>query len=166
MSWFQRIAADAAKAGHHIEWITPAGFPVRPRAYKTIEHDIYIYPTPTKIRLQEDTKEINSNKAANGIVPHLVHSLDAAHLMLTLCELPADVTHFAAAHDCFGVHAANLVHVERALRKTLLAIYQTPILANLADQWRQEMGLEIDAPPTPPQPLDRDQIGAAPFPFC
>jgi len=81
-------------------WTTPAGFPVvhetrEPKAQRIATSD------RTLIVYQEDeTRKIDSRKQANGIVAHLVHSQDAAHMMFTVNRLHAEgIRHFAMVHE-------------------------------------------------------------------
>jgi DNA-directed RNA polymerase len=103
------VARVLAKANRGIAWITPAGFCV---VHETREPKTLRISTSdrTFVVYQEDeTRKIDSRKQADGIVAHLVHSLHAAHIMLTVNRLQTGgVHHFAMVHDSLGVHAGDI----------------------------------------------------------
>jgi DNA-directed RNA polymerase len=119
-------------------WTTPTGFPVvheirEPKSVRVMTAD------RTLVVYQEDeTLKIDWRKQADGIVAHLVHSMDAAHMMLTVHRLhAAGVRHFAMVHDSFGVHASDIDFLNRALREEFVRIYSEPILQNFLNEQRE-----------------------------
>src|SRR2546427_3625539 len=98
---------------------------------------------------EDETRKIDSRKQADGIVAHLVHSLDAAHMMLTVNRLQTGgVHHFAMVHDSFGVHASDIDFLNRALREEFVRIYSEPVLQNFLKEQR-EAHPEVDLPELP-----------------
>ncbi len=61
----------------------------------------------TFVIYQEDEKrKIDARKQADGIVAHLVHSYDAAHMMKTVIGLRSEgILHFAMCIGSYGLHA-------------------------------------------------------------
>jgi len=131
MKWLRELARVLAKANRGMVWTTPAGFHV---VHETREPKTQRIATSdrTLIVYQEDeTRKIDSRKQADGIVAHLVHSLDAAHMMLTVNRLHTEgVHHFAMVHDSFGVHASDMDLLNRTLREEFVRIYSEPVLQN------------------------------------
>jgi DNA-directed RNA polymerase len=138
MNWLRHVARALAKANRGIAWITPAGFCV---VHETREPKTLRISTSdrTFVVYQEDeTRKIDSRKQADGIVAHLVHSLDAAHMMLTVNRLQTGgVHHFAMVHDSFGVHAGDIDFLNRALREEFVRIYSEPVLQNFLNEQRK-----------------------------
>src|SRR5262249_57763149 len=88
-----------------------------------------------------------------------VQSVEAAHMMLTINRLHTEgVRHFAMVHDSFGVHAAKIDCLNRALREEFVRIYSEPALQNFLNEQRQAHP-DVDLP-EPPQPgsLDIRQV--------
>jgi hypothetical protein len=99
------------------------------------------------------TRKINSRRQVDGIVAHLVHSLDAAHMMLTINRLEAEgVHHFAMVHDSFGVHAADIDVLHRVLREEFVRIYSEPVLQKFLNEQR-EVHPGVDLPEVPKQAI-------------
>ncbi len=64
-----------------------------------------------------------------GIVPNLVHSLDAAHLMRTIQRLRSQkFRDFAVIHDGYAMHACDVDALHETLRAEFVAIYSKPVL--------------------------------------
>src|SRR5579862_7832449 len=96
MKWLREIAAALARADRGITWTTLTGFRVvhetrEPKTARVATSDC------TLVVYQEDeTRKIDLRKQVDGIVAHLVHSLDATHMMLTMVRLLAEgIRHFA-----------------------------------------------------------------------
>jgi len=86
---------------------------------------------------EDETRKFLSIKQADGIVAHLVHSLDAARMMLTIHRLHgAGVHHFAMAHDSFGVPASaidfSIVLFERNSFASIPNLYCRTFIAELS----------------------------------
>ena len=103
----------------------------------------------------------------DGIVAHLVHSMDAAHMMRTINRLYAEgIRHFAMVHDSYGVHACDIDLLNRVLREEFVRIYSEPVLQNFLDQQRKaHPGIAL---PDPPQTgdLDIQQVLSSPYFFA
>jgi DNA-directed RNA polymerase len=103
----------------------------------------------------------------DGIVAHLVHSFDAAHMILTVYRLYAEgIRHFAMVHDSFGVHACDIDLLNRALREEFVRIYSEPVLMNcFKEQWQAHRDVALPAMP-PPGNLDIRQVLSSPYFFA
>ena len=115
----------------------------------------------------DETRKIDPRKQADGIVAHLVHSLDAAHMMLTVTRLHSDgLLHFAMVHDSFGVHASDIDFLNRALREEFVRIYSEPVMQRFfKEQWQANPGVYIPALPAPGT-LDIRQVISPPYFFA
>src|SRR5207302_5122099 len=84
MEWLREVAGIIAKQNRGMMWITPAGFVVlhenrKPKAVRLATADHMI-----KVHQDDDKRKIDVRKQMDGIVAHLVHSMDAAHMMRTI----------------------------------------------------------------------------------
>jgi len=122
----------ASSEGLPIRWDTPVNFPVL-QAYKETKP----YRIETKLlgstfrpMLHKETGKIDKNRQANGISPNFVHSIDAAHMMLTIdVAKQCDIHSFAMVHDSYGTHAADAETLWWCLRKAFVEMYsQTDVL--------------------------------------
>jgi DNA-directed RNA polymerase len=148
-------------------WTTPAGFRVvhEPREPKTLR--VATSDRTFVLYQQDETRKIDARKQADGIVAHLVHSFDAAHMMLTVNRLHAEgVRHFAMVHDSFGVHACDIDLLHQTLREEFVRIYSQAVLPNfLREQLKANPNMALPALP-PPGDLDIRQVLSSPYFFA
>ena len=119
------------------------------------------------IYADDEKRKINWRKQVDGIVAHFVHSMDAAHMMLTINRLYAEgIRHFAMVHDSFGVHACDIDLLHRVLREEFVRIYSEPVLQKFLEEQRQAHP-DLDLP-DPPQAgnLDIRQVIESPYFFA
>lgn len=109
-----------------ISWVTPSGFPATQAYYTTEEHIVRTKLFGhARILVEVDAEETNIARHASGLAPNFVHSMDAAHLHLTLCALQDkhQGMSFAFIHDDFGVHAADAQLLFTTLREEFVTMY-------------------------------------------
>lgn len=131
MGWLQTVATLAASEGLPVNWTTPVGFPVlqayadmRPRTVSTMLGDRVVQHL-----LQEETDKLDTRRQSSGISPNMVHSMDAACLMLSVHKCrAAGLGHFAMVHDSYGVHAADMEILGVCLREAFVELYQRDVL--------------------------------------
>jgi len=155
MDWLQDSARVAAQADLPIWWTTPSGLPVcqdyRKRKGKRVE--AWVGSQRITLQLQLDTSALNAKRQALGIAPNFVHSLDSAHMMLTvsLC-LQEGITDFAMVHDSYGVHACDAGEMAAVLRSAFVIQYEEDVLQKFREELLQQLPEELAAelPPVPP----------------
>jgi DNA-directed RNA polymerase len=167
MKWLRDVARVLAKANRGTAWTTPTGFRV---VHETREPKALGVATSDRTFLvyqEDETRKIDSRKQADGILAHLVHSLDAAHMMLTINRLRAEgVRHFTMVHDSFGVHASDTDCLNRALREEFVRIYSKPVLQIFLNEQR-EAHPDLDLPELPQTGnLDICQVISSPYFFA
>jgi DNA-directed RNA polymerase len=118
-----------------IPWTTPAEFPVEQAYEKTDERDVQLAVSGARVQLRlhlkKSTGEIDVRKQAQGIAPNFVHSMDASHLMFTVCKANDEgIKSFAMIHDSFGTHAADTAALFVIVREQFVEMYQTDVLAD------------------------------------
>ena len=106
------------------------------------------------IRVPTDEDSINGDDSANGAAPNLVHSLDASHLVRTICRcigVRGERMCFAAVHDSFATHARDSQALRGELRKAFQEIYGTEqdLLGHYLVLWSEKL----------PKPLSRKAKG-------
>ena len=148
-------------------WTTPAGFVVLHENRKPKEVRLATADRTILVYHDDDKQKIDVRKQVDGIVAHLVHSMDAAHMMRTINRLHAEgIRHFAMVHDSYGVHACDVDLLNRVLREEFVRIYSEPVLQNFLDQQRKaHPGIAL---PDPPQTgdLDIQQVLSSPYFFA
>jgi DNA-directed RNA polymerase len=140
MAWMQNVAKQLCNESKPVQWVTPTGFVCtqayrkpNKREYRTLAGKVAILePNPTG--------ELRSTKQVNSIAPNIVHSFDAAHLMMTINKAEGLGICVGTVHDSYGTHACDVPTLSRILRETFVDIYSEDQLANLKQSFVQSAG--------------------------
>jgi DNA-directed RNA polymerase len=167
MEWLREVAGIIAKQNRGMMWITPIGLVVLHENRKPKEVRLATADRMILVYHQDDKQKIDVRKQVDGIVAHLVHSMDAAHMMRTINRLYAEgIRHFAMVHDSYGVHACDVDLLNRVLREEFVRIYSEPVLQNFIDQQRKaHPGISLPDPPLTGN-LDIQQVLSSPYFFA
>jgi DNA-directed RNA polymerase len=144
---FSKAGVKAEKRDEYLSWTVPVTkFPV-------IQH--YDEGTIKKVLIMYGGRELKisiyhsefptkaKRKQGQGAAPNIVHSLDAAHLMLTKVTCPFTVT---TIHDSYGCLLADMDDLFRIVRETFVDLYRVNPLDYLMEEIQGDMsGLEIGA---------------------
>jgi len=87
--------------------------------------------TRKTIILRNKMKNVNSNeyvvdrrKQVESIIPNVIHSLDASHLMLVIKEcINSNILPIITVHDCFGTLPNQMFHLEQVVKKQFVYLY-------------------------------------------
>ena len=167
MKWLREVARIIAKANRGMSWTTPIGFLVlhenrEPKVVRLATADHML-----KIHQDDEKRKIDVREQVDGIVAHLVHSMDAAHMMLTVNRLYAEgLRHFAMVHDSYGVHACDVDLLHRVLREEFVRIYSEPVLQNFIEQQRKAHPRLVLPDPPKTGDLDIRQVLSSPYFFA
>ena len=158
MDWLQDIARRSADRDRPMHWQTPAGLPVW--LIKGEEESVRFDMEAGEIRKalwfklpKADSEGVaipDKDDMVTGITAIFVHSMDAAHLMLTMAEAwRAGMRSLTTVHDNFGTVAADAPKLWRILREQFVAMYEKhDVLAELRAQLNAACPeLDIPAPP-------------------
>ena len=127
MGFLKQVAKVANGKKEGIAWVTPAGLPV---TQLKLRMKSSIIPTQLLGRLRlafsQETDKIHAGDQIKGISPNFVHSLDAAHLMLTVCALEDEQgpNSWAMVHDSYATHAGCTEDLSRVLRRVFIDMYK------------------------------------------
>lgn len=155
MTWLQDAARVVAAEGLPIHWYTPAGFLVLQEYRKVATQRIETHIGGARVSVQAiyETDNIDRRKQAQGIAPNFVHSMDSAHMMLTVDRcLAAGIQDFAMVHDSYATHAANCEPLSVLLRESFVEMYSTDVLKAFRDILVAQLPPEVaeKLPPLPP----------------
>ena len=167
MTYLRETTGKVAKANRVMMWTTPTGFVVIHENREPKEVRVATSDWTFVLYEQDATRKIDVRKQVDGIVAHFVHSLDAAHMMLTVNALvAAGLHHFMMVHDSFGVHACDIDLLNRVLREEFVRIYSQPVLQNFLNEQRAAHP-DINLPEIPPTgTLDIRQVLSSPYFFA
>jgi len=159
-NWLRALTRTLARKGRGLAWETPAGFPVvhhyrklRSRRIRTAIGVLQIYEPESKEGLLDTTRQMDA------IAPNLVHSLDAAHMMLTVRELHLKgLRDFAMVHDSYAVHASDVDLMNEALREKFVEVHQWFGLGEIFGRAEEALpGIDLPKPPRAGK-LDIDEV--------
>lgn len=91
-----------------ISWITPGGVEISQKYIKSEDYkfNISIFKKNKHIVLKKPVIPhiLNSYKSQNAIVPNIIHSLDANHLIYIIDSFRSQNLFILTIHDCFIIH--------------------------------------------------------------
>ncbi len=149
MDWLQGVAKVTAKANHTLRWSTPSGFAVTQQALEFKDTSIYTLLQRIRIHQANDEGTISPYRQQRCMPPNFVHSHDAAHAHLTINEMrQRGLTSFSFIHDDYGTHCCDVDMMDEVIRYQFVRMYdERDILRWYWNQWREDTGLDLEAPP-------------------
>ena len=155
MDWLKLCADKIASINGALVWQTPVGFKVRQK---------YMTQESARVRTQinggvtlrylKDTLRVHKGDNKAAVSANFVHSMDAAHLIMTVDTMTHDMAEsdevpaWAMVHDQFGCHALDADRLADTLREQFCEMYQMnePLVAF---QRGLEAEHQIDLPDPP-----------------
>lgn len=107
---------------NHLQWKTPLGGLVINRYTTTEETRIAIRSMGLSlvVAYNRDYTLNNRRKAASGIAPNFVHSLDSTHLLKVILAANCDIV---PIHDSLATHACDVDHMHEVIRGEFFNMY-------------------------------------------
>lgn len=144
MKWLQDMAKLVCKGGHTVLWETPMGLPVQ-QAYMETKNDVYRLRFGGEFKrlyTYKCTGNIHKKHQASGIAPNFIHSMDAAHLQLTiLMAKEAGINHFAMIHDSYGAPVSQAGLIFKTTREAFIKMYTEN---DVLTKFREDMEIYIE----------------------
>lgn len=174
MSWMQKAARLIAKHGKCVEWRVPGTGYLVSQGYvkeKTGHIATVLAGKTIDCKVYTKTTDPEPVKQGNAISPNVVHSLDAAALMMTvdLCAMNG-IESFAMVHDSYGVLAGDAPLMANMLRLAFYSLYTSnDVITSLYSQFREQLPAHAqgDLPLPPPKgTLDLAEVLQSPYFFC
>ena len=134
--YIQALARRCLEHGRFMEWTTLAGLPVVNRYTKSKTRRVRLPFSGQKLTIANDyTDEPLKQKTINSIVANTTHSMDAAHLVLSVNRaVEEDITNIMTIHDCYGARAPDVTRFAQIRRWELSKMYLSyNVLARLRD---------------------------------
>ena len=157
MKWLQTCAKIVAKTGHEVTWVTPMGLPVQQNYLKLESKCVRIRCAGKFLRIYDNqlSGDVDRSAQVSGIAPNFIHSMDASHLQLTVCNaVDAGIHHYAMIHDSYGSPVSQAKIMFKVVRESFVQMYtENDVLEN----FRQDMQNFTDKQlPPPPKKGDLD----------
>ncbi|XP_058115108.1 DNA-directed RNA polymerase 2, chloroplastic/mitochondrial-like isoform X2 [Magnolia sinica] len=135
-----------ASENQPVRWTTPLGLPVVQPYRKLGRH--LIKTSLQVLTLQRETDKVMVKRQRTAFPPNFVHSLDGSHMMMTAVACNKAGLSFAGVHDSYWTHACDVDELNRILREKFVELYETPILENLLESFKQSFP-SLSFPPLP-----------------
>jgi DNA-directed RNA polymerase len=163
MEWMQKCVRHAITNGKPVKWIVPAtNFPVIQGYFVSTSKQVetILAGRVVQPRVYELTNFIETHKQVNSVAPNVVHSLDAAALMLTVSRAAAEgIEAFGMIHDSYATVAGDCSVLARVTRQSFVKLYTShDVIGSLHAQFKAQMDKPDDCP-RPPRLGDLD-VGA------
>lgn len=142
--FLKAVARRNASHGLPLSWTAPSGYKVYMRYPKFISKRIKTSSETHKIKIRylEDTEKIDRAKQCQAISPNFVHSLDAAHLTLTVNECARrGVRDLVTVHDSYACHAGKVDEMNKVLREQFVKMYTE---TNPLEEFAKDNHLEVE----------------------
>lgn len=118
-----------------IVWTTPLRLPVVQPYRKMASRSIMTSLQELKLQIPDRSDPVNRRKQLQAFPPNFIHSLDATHMLLSALECHDLGLQFAAVHDSFWTHAADIDIMNRVLRDAFIRIHNEDVVARLASEF-------------------------------
>jgi len=142
--FLQDLTELCAAHGKHASWYTPTGFKVINRytqeRVKVLDTHLY-RNSRLQLSIVEDTKNPSPIMAIQAIPPNYIHSIDAAHMVLTILRmLIYNIPSFSMVHDSFGCHCSYVPLMRKSLIETFYEIHKEPLLEKFKNDIENVVG--------------------------
>ncbi|KAK3294471.1 uncharacterized protein B0H64DRAFT_400819 [Chaetomium fimeti] len=121
----------AAQFRNTLVWTTPLRMPVVQPYRKSGTRMISTCLQDLVLTNVDRDDPVNRRKQLQAFPPNFIHSLDASHMMLSALECDAIGLTFAAVHDSFWTHAADVDDMNAVIRDSFIRIHQEDVIGRL-----------------------------------
>lgn len=119
-----------------VVWTTPLRMPVAQPYRKSNAKEIRTCLQALAYHSSDSTDPVNRRKQLQGFPPNFIHSLDASHMLLSALECNERGLTFAAVHDSFWTHAADVDVMNGVIRDSFVKIHEEDVIGRLAAEFK------------------------------
>lgn len=142
-NYFIKMTELTIKLGIPMTWITPSGLKITQLYLKSKnkEVSVSIFRKTKKMVFKEKTNNLNKLKQSQAIIPNIIHSLDASHLINIIKSADTDVFYpLISIHDCFGTLPNLMAKLDLRVRKEFVLLYtDNSFLTNFHERFIQNI---------------------------
>ncbi|KAF9776654.1 hypothetical protein IL306_005121 [Fusarium sp. DS 682] len=118
-----------------VVWTTPLRMPVVQPYRKSVTREIRTCLQSISYPTQGQTEPVDRRKQLQGFPPNFIHSLDASHMLLSALRCDELGLKFAAVHDSFWTHAADVDVLSGVLRDAFIRIHEEDVVGRLSAEF-------------------------------
>lgn len=128
--------ADAESFSTGIIWTTPLKMPVVQPYRKSKQQHVKTNISGVIVRKTSTREQVDKRKQLQAFPPNFIHSLDASHMILSALKCHEMGLDFAAVHDSFWTHAADIPTLNVILRDAFVRMHSEDIMGRLAAEFK------------------------------
>jgi len=147
--YLKSVANIYSENNKQLSWTTPSGFRV-----------VHIYNTSgsrrslaklfnsKELQFFYRTNDVDPRAVRQAISPNYIHSLDAAHMFLTIYQLiDMGFQFLSMIHDSYGCHAPLIGTLRDVIRKEFLIMHSENLLEKFREEVQSNLGKMLPEPP-------------------
>lgn len=142
-NYFIDVTKLTIKLDIPLNWITPSGLHITQRYLKMKKKvvSVNLFGKTKKFVIRKNEKDLNQNKQVQAIIPNIIHSLDASHLINLILSAKKDNFHpIISVHDCFGTLPNKMKYLDFKVKTEFINIYsQSNFLINFHERFIQNI---------------------------
>ena len=116
-------------------WTTPLQMPVVQPYRSAKSRSIKTNLQGVTLNEHKVSDPVNMRKQLQGFPPNFIHSLDASHMLLSALRSDERGLSFAAVHDSFWTHAADVPTMNDILRDEFIRLHTDDVVGRLAQEF-------------------------------
>ncbi|KAK9448854.1 uncharacterized protein V1518DRAFT_306903 [Limtongia smithiae] len=118
-------------------WTSPLGLPVVQPYRATVRKQVSTNLQTVYISDPNELHPVNSRKQQAAFPPNFIHSLDATHMLLSALACGRNGLTFAAVHDSYWTHAADVDRMNAILRDAFIKLHEGDLVTKLKQEFEQ-----------------------------
>ena len=122
--YFVSVCLAFTKLDIPITWYPPSGLSIEQRYLKTAKAKVSISVGKGKqktVVLKRKLDQTDTRVQTQAILPNIIHSMDASHLILILNK--NKISPIISIHDCFGTLPNNMIELENLVKLEFISLY-------------------------------------------
>ncbi|KAF2268720.1 DNA/RNA polymerase [Lojkania enalia] len=116
-------------------WTTPLKMPIVQPYRKGSIKKVSTSVSNISVATRPTTVMVDKRKQLQAFPPNFIHSLDATHMILSALKCDEMGIDFAAVHDSFWTHAADIPNLNAILRDAFVRMHSEDIVGRLAAEF-------------------------------
>ena len=149
--YLKTVITKANELNKHVEYTTPSGFKVC-HYYNVVNtrRSVAKLFNNKELTFFITSEDVNNKAALQAIAPNFIHSLDAAHMFLTLDDMVSKgIYNLSMIHDSYGCHANYVSDMRNILREKFVLIHKDNQLERFKLDVQNQLGIMLpDVPAT------------------
>lgn len=166
--WLREVADILNAMNKPFVWTTPSGFEVHHVYNQVIERVSYAELfNRQQLVFSTVTEDLNGKAQYLAISPNFIHSLDAAHMFMTIDKmLDEGMTAFSFVHDSYGTYATDIDRMHEILREKFIEIHKENQLEKLKEETEKRYGIYLPKIPAQENEFDVEEVAKATYFFA